>query len=114
MVSRNRRLLTIAGIVVILTVIPTIAAFAATSLFVDVPDDSFFVSDINWMKEAGVTKGCNPPSNTKYCPDDNVKREQMAAFMHRYVPLEPHELEQERLIEIETEKMHASAEGWTR
>jgi hypothetical protein len=83
MVSRNRRFLTIAGIVVILTVIPTIAAFAATSLFDDVPDDSIFVSDINWMKEAGVTKGCNPPLNTKYCPDANVKREQMAAFMHR-------------------------------
>jgi hypothetical protein len=75
--------LTIAGIVVILTVIPTIAAFAATSLFDDVPDDSIFVSDINWMNEYGITRGCNPPDNTSYCPEGDVSREQMAAFMHR-------------------------------
>ncbi|MEA2022738.1 MAG: hypothetical protein U9N79_00455, partial [Actinomycetota bacterium] len=29
------------------------------------------------------TKGCNPPTNTKFCPSDNVTREQMSAFMHR-------------------------------
>jgi hypothetical protein len=68
------------GLFVVLT---PLAAYGAVSLFDDVPDDSIFVNDINWMKAAGVTKGCNPPSNTKYCPEGNVSREQMAAFMHR-------------------------------
>ena len=73
----------VAALVVALTLIVPVAAFAATSLFEDVPDDSIFVNDINWMKVSGVTKGCNPPINTKYCPGDNVTRQQMSAFMHR-------------------------------
>jgi hypothetical protein len=78
----SRWKLIVAAAVAVMLVVPA-AAFAATSLFEDVPDDSIFVNDINWMKTSGVTKGCNPPANTKYCPDSNVKREQMAAFMHR-------------------------------
>jgi len=67
---------------VIVAIVP-VTALAATSLFVDVPDSSTFVNDINWMKVNGVTKGCNPPANTMYCPEANVTRQQMAAFMHR-------------------------------
>lgn len=59
-----------------------VAAIAAAG-FTDVAEDSVFVADIQWMKDTGVTKGCNPPANTKYCPGDNVTREQMAAFLHR-------------------------------
>ncbi|MGB9357303.1 MAG: hypothetical protein WCC01_01995, partial [Acidimicrobiia bacterium] len=29
------------------------------------------------------TAGCNPPANDRYCPGNNVTREQMSAFMHR-------------------------------
>jgi hypothetical protein len=32
---------------------------------------------------AGVTLGCNPPTNDEYCPDDLVTRGQMAAFLKR-------------------------------
>ncbi len=56
---------------------------AATSQFEDVPDSNVFGTDINWLADAEVTKGCNPPSNTRFCPSNNVTREQMAAFMHR-------------------------------
>jgi hypothetical protein len=35
------------------------------------------------MQENGITVGCNPPANTQYCPEDNVSRQQMAAFMFR-------------------------------
>lgn len=35
------------------------------------------------MAENRVTIGCNPPENTEYCPEENVTREQMAAFMRR-------------------------------
>ncbi len=42
--------------------------------FTDVADGSLSVADIQWMKDAGVTKGCNPPANTDFCPEDNVTR----------------------------------------
>ena len=50
--------------------------------FVD-DDDSVFASDIEWMAAAGITRGCNPPANTMYCPQQTVTRGQMAAFLHR-------------------------------
>lgn len=59
-----------------------IAVFAAHS-FQDVPDSNQFHGSISWMKDNGVTVGCNPPANTEFCPKDNVTREQMAAFMRR-------------------------------
>jgi hypothetical protein len=51
-------------------------------LFVD-DDDSIFEADIDRLGTAGVTKGCNPPTNDRFCPDANVTRGQMAAFLHR-------------------------------
>jgi hypothetical protein len=44
---------------------------------------SVFEHDIDRIAAVGVTKGCNPPTNTKYCPFDYVTRGQMAAFLHR-------------------------------
>ncbi|MEA2003208.1 MAG: PQQ-dependent sugar dehydrogenase [Actinomycetota bacterium] len=46
-------------------------------------DGDVFEDDINKLATAGVTKGCNPPANTEYCPFDRVSREQMAAFLVR-------------------------------
>lgn len=46
-------------------------------------DDSIFEGDIDRLGTAGVTKGCNPPTNDRYCPTGNVTRGQMAAFLHR-------------------------------
>jgi hypothetical protein len=51
-------------------------------LFTD-DDGSVFEADIDRLATAGVTRGCNPPVNDNYCPDDNVTRAQMAAFLHR-------------------------------
>jgi hypothetical protein len=51
-------------------------------LFID-DDSSIFERDIDRLATAGVTRGCNPPSNTRYCPDQVVSRGQMAAFLHR-------------------------------
>jgi hypothetical protein len=51
-------------------------------LFVD-DDDSVFEQDIERLAVAGVTRGCNPPDNDRYCPDEPVTRGQMAAFVHR-------------------------------
>ena len=50
--------------------------------FVD-DDDSVFEGDINVLAEAGITKGCNPPTNNRFCPEEHIIREQMAAFLRR-------------------------------
>ncbi|MPZ51449.1 MAG: hypothetical protein GEU79_01725, partial [Acidimicrobiia bacterium] len=53
-----------------------------TDHFVD-DDSSVFQEDINAIAEAGITRGCNPPDNDRYCPDDLLTRGQAAAFMRR-------------------------------
>lgn len=45
--------------------------------------------DINRLAEAGITKGCNPPANDLYCPEDPVLRDQMASFLARALGLTP-------------------------
>lgn len=49
-------------------------------------DASIFESDIDKLGTAGVTRGCNPPTNEHFCPDAKVTRGQMAAFIHRTNP----------------------------
>jgi hypothetical protein len=56
--------------------------------FSDVASSNTFVADIGKLATAGVTKGCNPPDNTNYCPGDAVTRGEMAAFLHRASALE--------------------------
>ena len=48
---------------------------------------STFEHDINSLAEAGITRGCNPPENDRFCPDDPVTREQMAALLVRALNL---------------------------
>ncbi len=50
-------------------------------------DESIFEADIEWLAAAGVTKGCNPPLNDQFCPNEPVSRGQMAAFLSRYLDL---------------------------
>ncbi|HEX2153348.1 MAG TPA: S8 family peptidase [Acidimicrobiia bacterium] len=45
--------------------------------------DSIYQTHINALAHAGITRGCNPPANDRYCPDDSVSRAEMAAFLHR-------------------------------
>ena len=53
-----------------------------TDTFTD-DDTSVFEADIEALAAAGITRGCNPPTNTRYCPGDPVTRGQMAAFLNR-------------------------------
>ena len=46
-------------------------------------DDSVFELDIELLAEAGITRGCNPPDNDRFCPTSTVTRGQMAAFLNR-------------------------------
>jgi hypothetical protein len=72
------------GMIAVVTamIVAPVTAWAAHS-FNDVPNSNTFHEDIAWLKDAGVTLGCNPPTNTLFCPKDNVTREQMSAFMRR-------------------------------
>ena len=50
-------------------------------------DDSIFEQDIEKLAAAGITNGCNPPANTRYCPDAPLTRGQMAAMLARGLDL---------------------------
>ncbi len=55
--------------------------------FIDVTSTSTFFSEIEWLADGGITKGCNPPINDMFCPNDPVTRGQMAAFLNRALHL---------------------------
>ncbi|MCH7667834.1 MAG: M15 family metallopeptidase [Acidobacteria bacterium] len=46
-------------------------------------DGSVFEGSIDRLRVAGITSGCNPPANDRFCPGRNIPREEMAAFLHR-------------------------------
>ena len=58
------------------------AVGGSTDYFTD-DNGHVFETTINRLRTAGVTLGCNPPSNNRYCPDNYVTRGQMAAFLKR-------------------------------
>ncbi len=69
-----------------LVVIPQSAA--ATAEFNDVPSSAAYFDAANLMFQAGVTTGCIPgstPQTRSFCPNENVTREEMAAFIVRAV-----------------------------
>lgn len=63
---------------------------ATTQTFSDVPTNYWAYNQIEAIYAAGITGGCatNP---LKYCPEDSVTREQMAAFLAKsyYYPNQP-------------------------
>jgi hypothetical protein len=51
------------------------------------PTDSVghvFEADVTWLIDSGVSRGCSESGD--FCPDDQVTRGQMAAFLHRAYP----------------------------
>ncbi len=77
-----------------------IAGFASHN-FVDVPNSHTFHNAIDWMVLNRITLGCNPPGNNEYCPEDNVTRGQMAAFLKR--------LAENRVVNAATAQTSANA-----
>ncbi|MFQ5554272.1 MAG: VanW family protein [Acidimicrobiia bacterium] len=55
-------------------------------------DDSVHEGDIETLAGAGVTRGCNPPDNDRFCPDRIVSRGEMAAFLARAFDYPPPEI----------------------
>jgi hypothetical protein len=52
-------------------------------------DGNVHESAIEAVAVAGITRGCNPPTNDRYCPSSSVTRGQMAAFLVRAIPSLP-------------------------
>lgn len=73
------------------------ASFLARALGLDPVEDGPFIDTsatihrtaINAIAARGITFGCNPPANDRYCPGDSVTRAQMASFLARTLELEP-------------------------
>jgi hypothetical protein len=47
----------------------------------------FYEGAANRLFEAGITVGCNPPANTRYCGEQFIPRDQMAALLTRALGL---------------------------
>lgn len=61
---------------------------AAPAHFADTAD-SVFASDIGALAASGITRGCDPPANDRFCPDRPVTRAEMATFLMRALELDP-------------------------
>lgn len=57
-----------------------------TDYFTD-DNGSTFEGVINRLAAAGLAKGCNPPDNTRYCPDRPMTRAEFATVMVRVLDL---------------------------
>src|SRR5690606_33940137 len=79
--DRKRRLTAFAVAMAVLIATPL--AVVAADAFNDVPNSNVHHEDITWLRDNGVTFGCNPPANTEFCPGEPVLRQQMASFMRR-------------------------------
>lgn len=55
---------------------------ATKDYFVD-DNGSIFEGAINKIAEAGITQGCNPPDNNRFCPKRVISREEMATLFVR-------------------------------
>ncbi len=60
---------------------------ASSDVFTD--DAGVHESDINSLAAAGITKGCNPPDNDRFCPDRELTRGELAALLQRALDLPP-------------------------
>jgi hypothetical protein len=56
-------------------------AAAPCAGFTDVDSQSGFCKNVEWLKNRDITTGCS--TSTLYCPNDNVTRIQMSAFLNR-------------------------------
>jgi hypothetical protein len=69
---------------VVTAVVTSVATVAVAShTFTDVSTSNVHHGNISWLAATGITKGCNPPANDRFCPGQAVTREQMATFMNR-------------------------------
>jgi hypothetical protein len=71
------------------------ATFVARAIELGAPTRDHFIDDdghvleggVNRVAEVGITAGCNPPDNNRFCPDRQMTRAQFAAFIVRAIGL---------------------------
>jgi hypothetical protein len=71
------------------------ATFVARASELGAPTRDHFIDDdghvleggVNRVAEVGITAGCNPPDNNRFCPDRQMTRAQFAAFIVRAIGL---------------------------
>lgn len=76
-----RQVVAAAGVACVMAIAAAPAHAAPCAGFTDVDTTSSFCSNVEWVKNRGVTLGCT--STTLYCPTDPVTRLAMAAFLNR-------------------------------
>jgi hypothetical protein len=77
---RAARFFAIALLVITGAAVPRASA-APCAGFTDVDDGSPFCENVQWIRNRGITLGCE--GTALYCPNDAVSRLSMAAFMNR-------------------------------
>lgn len=81
-------------------------------------DDSVHAANIDKIFAQGITVGCNPPLNDKFCPDRNITRGEMAAFIARALNLtamtgtSPYDDVGGHLFEIAVDKIQTAGIGF--
>jgi hypothetical protein len=81
-------------VALLFSVLTVVGGNPATAL-AELPPGGTFIDDdemsqegyIEAIYEAGITKGCNPPTNDRFCPDRTVTRGEMASFLARALSL---------------------------
>lgn len=71
------------------------AAFVARALDLPESEKDYFSDDdgdslegpIDQLAAAGITKGCNPPANDRFCPDRDLTRGEFATFLSRAIEM---------------------------
>ncbi|HEY8599062.1 MAG TPA: hypothetical protein VIL85_11570 [Thermomicrobiales bacterium] len=84
--ARGRgRLLAVVALALLVTLVPLSVFAAGPFTDLDPAQDGAagHNPNIQAIADAGITTGCNPPTNNNYCPKDTVTREQMASFLAR-------------------------------
>jgi hypothetical protein len=81
----RRRLLVLLTTVSLLAM--SVPVGAADDRFTD-DDASVHEADIDAIATAGITLGCNPPANDRFCPERAITRAEMATFLVRALRLE--------------------------
>jgi len=68
------------------TVLTEAGAFTWNGAFWD-DDGTTHEANIDKIADSGITKGCNPPANDRFCPSREITRGEMAAFLRRILEL---------------------------
>ncbi|MFP3915453.1 MAG: hypothetical protein ACLFWM_11305, partial [Actinomycetota bacterium] len=73
-------------ILALFSAVATLATAVGAATFGDTAG-SVHEADIDALAAADITRGCNPPANDRYCPEGEVTRGEMAAFLVRALHL---------------------------